>query len=167
MPEQEFDLDVILRVGQLRYREHRSCTDIHAQHEQEGVSLALRTTQNLLAHYDLLVTLALETLPERATQLTGAGTRHPGHRWVAARCRPRSIVGDAGRPVGDHPVRPQPALVGKRRTARAHRGYRRGAAGTGSGSALPWAKQPAQCSCASLAGPAAPPLPVPLPARSG
>lgn len=73
LPEQEFGLDVILRVGQLRYREHRSCTEIHAQLEQEGVSLALRTTQNLLAHYDLLVSLALETLPERAARLTAQG----------------------------------------------------------------------------------------------
>jgi hypothetical protein len=73
LPEQEFGLDVILRVGQLRYREHRSCTEIHAQLEQEGVSLSLRTTQNLLAYYDLLVSLALETLPERAAQLIAQG----------------------------------------------------------------------------------------------
>ena len=73
LPEQEFGLDVVLRVGQLRYREHRSCTEIHAQLEQEGVSLALRTTQNLLAQYDLLVSLALETLPRRASQLTAQG----------------------------------------------------------------------------------------------
>ena len=73
LPEQEFGLDVVLRVGQLRYREHRSCTEIHAQLEQEGVSLALRTTQNLLAQYDLLLSLALETLPERTPKLLAQG----------------------------------------------------------------------------------------------
>ena len=73
LPAQEFGLDVVLRVGQLRYREHRSCTEIHALLEQEGVSLALRTTQNLLAQYDLLLSLALETLPQRAAQLAAQG----------------------------------------------------------------------------------------------
>lgn len=73
LPEQGFGLDVVLRVGQLRYREHRSCTEIHAQLESEGVTLALRTTQNLLAQYDLLVSLALETLPQRTAQLTAQG----------------------------------------------------------------------------------------------
>ena len=73
LPGQEFGLDVVLRVGQLRYREHRSCPEIHAQLQQEGVSLALRSTQNLLTQYDLLLSLALETLPERATQLMAQG----------------------------------------------------------------------------------------------
>lgn len=73
LPAQEFGLDVVLRVGQLRYRDHRSCTEIHAQLEQEGVSLALRTTQNLLAQYDLLLSLALETLPQRASELKAQG----------------------------------------------------------------------------------------------
>lgn len=31
LPGQEFGLDVVLRVGQLRYRQHRSCSEIHAQ----------------------------------------------------------------------------------------------------------------------------------------
>ena len=35
--------------------------------------LALRTTQNLPARYDLLASLALETLPERADGLTAQG----------------------------------------------------------------------------------------------
>lgn len=73
LPGHEFGLDVVMRVGQLRYREHRSCPEIHAQLQQEGVSLALRTVQNLLAQYDLLLSLALETLPERAAQLAAQG----------------------------------------------------------------------------------------------
>lgn len=73
LPEQEFGLDVVLRVGQLRYREHRSCPEIHRQLEQEGVQLALRTVQNLLAQYDTLLSLALDTLPQRAARLTVQG----------------------------------------------------------------------------------------------
>jgi hypothetical protein len=73
LPGQEFGLDVVLRVGQLRYREHRTCPEIHKQLQEEGVSLALRTVQNLLAQYDLLLSLALETLPERAAQLKEQG----------------------------------------------------------------------------------------------
>lgn len=73
LPAQEFGLDVVTRVGQLRYREHRSCPEIHLQLQQEGVSLALRTVQNLLAQYDLLLSLALETLPERAAELRAQG----------------------------------------------------------------------------------------------
>ena len=69
LPKQEFGLDVMLRVGQLRYREHRSCPEIHAQLQQEGVQLAQRTVQNLLLHYDTLLSLALESLPQRAAQL--------------------------------------------------------------------------------------------------
>lgn len=73
LPGQELGLDVIARVGELRYREHRSCTEIHGQLQQEGTSLALRSVQNLLAQYDLLLSLALETLPERVAALTAQG----------------------------------------------------------------------------------------------
>jgi hypothetical protein len=69
LPEQEFGLDVMLRVGQLRYREHRSCPEIHHQLQHDGVVLAQRSVQNLLAHYDILLSLALETLPERGAKL--------------------------------------------------------------------------------------------------
>lgn len=69
LPEQEFGLDVMLRVGQLRYREHRSCPEIHHQLQHEGVDLAQRSVQNLLTHYDILLSLALDTLPERGAKL--------------------------------------------------------------------------------------------------
>lgn len=69
LPKQEFGLDVVTRVGALRYREHRSCPEIHELLVQEGVSLSLRSVQNVLAQYDLLLSLALETLPERAAAL--------------------------------------------------------------------------------------------------
>lgn len=73
LPRQEFGLDVVLRVGQLRYREHRSCPEIHEHLQAEGVSLARRSVPHLLEHYDTLVSLALETLPERSARLAAQG----------------------------------------------------------------------------------------------
>ena len=73
LPKQEFGLDVVVRVGELRYREHRTCPEIHQLLQQEGVSLALRSVQNVLAQYDVLLSLALETLPERAAELQSQG----------------------------------------------------------------------------------------------
>lgn len=73
LPDQQFGLDVVLRVGELRYREHRTCPEIHEQLQREGASLALRSVQNLLAQYDLLLSLALETLPERTAQFEAQG----------------------------------------------------------------------------------------------
>jgi hypothetical protein len=87
LPGQEFGLDVVVRVGQLRYREHRSCPEIHAQLRQEGVGVALRSVQNLLTQYDTLLSLALETLPQRTAQRVAQGARDPGDRRPAARCR--------------------------------------------------------------------------------
>lgn len=73
LPHQEFGLDVVLRVGQLRYCEHRSCPEIHQQLHDEGVTLAARTVPNLLEHYDTLLSLALETLPQRCACLSAQG----------------------------------------------------------------------------------------------
>ena len=73
LPHQEFGLDVVLRVGQLRYREHRSCPEIHQQLQVEGVGLARRSVPHLLEHYETLVSLALETLPQRGAGLASQG----------------------------------------------------------------------------------------------
>lgn len=73
LPKQEFSFDVVLRVGQLRYREHRSCPEIFQQLRSEGVELAERSVSNLLTQYDILLSLALDTLPERTTQLAAQG----------------------------------------------------------------------------------------------
>lgn len=73
LPHQEFGLDVVWRVGQLRYREHRSCPEIHRQLQAEKVELAQRTVPNLLEHYDVLVSLALEGLPQRTASLAAQG----------------------------------------------------------------------------------------------
>jgi hypothetical protein len=73
LPHQEFGLDVVLRVGLLRYREHRSCPEIHCQLQAEGVDLARRSVPHLLEHYETLVSLALETLPQRSAGLASQG----------------------------------------------------------------------------------------------
>jgi hypothetical protein len=73
LPDQEFGLDVVLRVGQLRYREHRSRAEIHQRLLQEGASLGERSVSNLLTHYDILLSLSQETLPERAAKLAAQG----------------------------------------------------------------------------------------------
>lgn len=69
LPDQEFGLDVVLRVGQLRYREHRSRSEIHQRLLQDGVVLGERSVSNLLTHYDILLSLSLDTLPERGAKL--------------------------------------------------------------------------------------------------
>ena len=73
LPDQEFGLDVVLRVGQLRYREHRSRAEIHQRLLEEGASLGERSVSNLLTHYDILLSLSLDTLPERGAKLAAQG----------------------------------------------------------------------------------------------
>jgi len=73
LPDQEFGLDVVLRVGQLRYREHRSRAEIHQRLLQEGVTLGERSVSNLLTHYDILLSLSLDTLSERGEKLAAQG----------------------------------------------------------------------------------------------
>lgn len=59
LPHHEFALDVVARVGHLRYAEHRSVPEIHAHLTQLGVALAERTVTNLLDRYDELLAVAL------------------------------------------------------------------------------------------------------------
>lgn len=73
LPDQEFGLDVVLRVGQLRYREHRSRAEIHQCLLRDEVTLGERSVSNLLAHYDILLSLSLDTLPERGAKLAAQG----------------------------------------------------------------------------------------------
>lgn len=73
LPDQEFGLDVVLRVGQLRYREHRSRAEIHQRLLQDGVTLGERSVSNLLTDYDILLSLSLDTLPERGAKLAAQG----------------------------------------------------------------------------------------------
>jgi hypothetical protein len=59
LPGSEFGLDVIARVGALRYREHRSVPEIRTALEALGVPVAERTVSNLLDRYDELLALRL------------------------------------------------------------------------------------------------------------
>src|SRR4051794_10614980 len=59
LPEHEFGLDVIARIGTLRHAQHRSIPEIHAELTRRGVPLCLRTVTNLLDRYDELLALPL------------------------------------------------------------------------------------------------------------
>jgi hypothetical protein len=59
LPEHEFGLDVIALVGALRYGQHRSVPEIHAELSSRGVIVCQRTVSNLLDRYDELVALSI------------------------------------------------------------------------------------------------------------
>src|SRR5947209_14057594 len=59
LPEHEFGLDVIAIIGTLRYAQHRSVPEIHAELTRRGVPLCTRTVTNLLDRYDELLALSL------------------------------------------------------------------------------------------------------------
>ena len=54
MPRHEFGLDVLAHVGNLRYSQHRSTTEIHAALTGRGLLLAARTVTRLLDRFDEL-----------------------------------------------------------------------------------------------------------------
>ena len=54
LPHHEFGLDVLAHVGNLRYTQHRSTTEIHAELTGRGLPLAVRTVTNLLDRFDEL-----------------------------------------------------------------------------------------------------------------
>lgn len=58
LPHHEFGLDIVALVGHLRYVEHRSVPEIHAELRRRQVVVAQRTVTNLLDRYDELRTLA-------------------------------------------------------------------------------------------------------------
>jgi hypothetical protein len=57
LPHGEYGLDVIARVGFLRYRQHQSLPEIHRSLCEQGLSIGTRTVLNLLARYEELVTI--------------------------------------------------------------------------------------------------------------
>ena len=58
LPESEFGLEVIALVGRLRYAEHRSVPEIHAELARRGVPIGPRSVGNLLGRYDELLALS-------------------------------------------------------------------------------------------------------------
>jgi hypothetical protein len=59
LPHHEFGLDVIARVGALRYAEHRSIPEIHQDLRGRGLVVSERTVTNLLDRYDELLAVTL------------------------------------------------------------------------------------------------------------
>jgi hypothetical protein len=59
LPRHEFGLDVLVRIGALRYADHRSIPEIHRDLVGRGVSVAQRTVTNLLDRYDELLAVRL------------------------------------------------------------------------------------------------------------
>ena len=73
LPHHEFGLDVIARIGSLRYREHRSVPEIHQTLLTHGVAIAQRTVSDLLARYEELLALRLGEQPQLTQQLKEQG----------------------------------------------------------------------------------------------
>lgn len=73
LPGYEFGLDLIARIGSLRYREHRSIPEIHQNLVAQGVSICPRSVTNLLDRYDELLALSLmdKTRLQRITATEG------------------------------------------------------------------------------------------------
>jgi len=97
LPHHEFGLDVIALVGHLRYVEHRSIPEIHAELRRRRVVIAERTVTNLLDRYDELRALATAN-PKRLRSVLRPQGRvvlaidglqpHVGHEvlWVLRDC---------------------------------------------------------------------------------
>jgi hypothetical protein len=71
LPHHEFGLDVIAYIGMLRYRQHRSVSEIHQMLRDQHVAIAPRTVSHLLARYEELLALRLADharLNERLTE---------------------------------------------------------------------------------------------------
>jgi hypothetical protein len=74
LPQHEFGLDVIATIGTLRYAQHRSVPEIHAELTRRSVPLCQRTVTNLLDRYDELLALSLSDAT-RLRRITAAAGR--------------------------------------------------------------------------------------------
>lgn len=59
LPDQQFGLDVIARIGMLRYQQHRSVPEIHRALRNGGLDICERSVTNLLDRYDELLAIRL------------------------------------------------------------------------------------------------------------
>src|SRR5512147_2539665 len=66
LPHHEFGLDVIAWIGAQRYQDCCSLPEIHRELQVQGVVIAARTVDHLLARYEELVSVALEAPARRA-----------------------------------------------------------------------------------------------------
>jgi hypothetical protein len=72
LPHHEFGLDVIAWIGAQRYQDYCSLPEIHRDLQAQGVVIAARTVNHLLARYEELVSVALEA-PARRVALRQQG----------------------------------------------------------------------------------------------
>lgn len=73
LPHGECGLDVIALIGQLRYREHRSISEIHEHLKARQVLVCERTVEHLLHRYDELVSLHLQNKERLFTRMQEQG----------------------------------------------------------------------------------------------
>jgi hypothetical protein len=73
LAEHEFGVDVMARVGELRYRHHQTISEIHQGLRSLGVVISERTVTNLLDRYDELVALHLRENQRLQTLLQTQG----------------------------------------------------------------------------------------------
>ena len=73
LPNGEFGLDVIARIGAVRYREHRSIPEIHRILQERHLAIAQRTVTNLLERYEELLALRLADQTRLKQLLTQQG----------------------------------------------------------------------------------------------
>lgn len=73
LAEHEFGLDVMARIGELRYRHQRTVSEIHQALQSLGLVISQRTVTNLLDRYDELVALHLQKSQRLQTLLQAQG----------------------------------------------------------------------------------------------
>ncbi|HYQ91851.1 MAG TPA: ISNCY family transposase, partial [Candidatus Competibacteraceae bacterium] len=66
LPHHEFGLDIIAWIGAQRYQAYCSLPEIHRDLQAQGVVIAARTVDHLLARYEELVSVAVEAPARRA-----------------------------------------------------------------------------------------------------
>ena len=74
LPQHEFGLDVIAKIGALRHTRHRSVPEIHAELVRRGVAICVRSVTCLLDRYDELLALSLSD-PARLRRVTAVAGR--------------------------------------------------------------------------------------------
>ncbi len=73
LPHAEVGLDVIARVGALRFAQHRSVPEIHQDLHAAGVQLGQRTVLNLIERYEELLAVHLADSATRQERLRAQG----------------------------------------------------------------------------------------------
>src|SRR2546421_496040 len=73
LPHGEFGLEVIALIGQWRYRDHRSVTEMHQMLMARGISIAQRSVTHLMQRYEELVTLRITDHERIKAQLKKQG----------------------------------------------------------------------------------------------